>query len=180
VRLARLRGVRLCPNYLLTTRALVLTRHELYTAHELLQIVPLAGDATYRRLLAENAWAAEWLPNRFRQATAAPALPPTATALGRVGEVALGGALGDRLEAWEGRRKQRRFGSGDHSARFTNDVCEGHFGRARQRVLGEFARRCGLLGIALPSPGATPESGEQGGSPAATFIDQGGVAAGDK
>jgi hypothetical protein len=129
------------------------------------------------------------LPNRFRQATAAPALPPTTTALGRVGEVALGGTLGDRLEAWEGRRKQRRFGSGDHSARFTDDVCEGHFGRARQRVLGEFARRCGLLGIALPSPGAPAESGEQGGSPAATFIDgydgydgyeQGGVAAGDK
>jgi hypothetical protein len=137
VRAARLRGVQLCPNYLLTTRALALARRELYTAHELLQIAPLAGDATYRRMLADNRWAAEWLPNRFHQAVAAPPLPPAATALGRVGGAALGGALGDRLEAWEGRRKQRRFGSGDHGARFTDDVCEGHYGRARQHVLGE-------------------------------------------
>lgn len=171
VRAARLRGVQLCPNYLLTTRALILARHDLYTAHELLQIVPLAGDATYRRLLAENAWVADWLPNRFRQATATPALPRTATAFGRVGEAALGGALGDRLEAWEGRRKQRRFGSGDHGARFTDDVCEGHFGRVRQHVLGEFARRCAALGLTLQLPGDHS---------AATFNDQGSLAAGDK
>jgi hypothetical protein len=180
VRAARLRGIQLCPNYLLTTRALVLARRELYTAHELLQIVPVAGDATYRDMLTDNHWAAEWLPNRFRQATAAPALPPTATALGRVGEAALGGALGDRLEAWEGRRKQRRFGSGDHSARFTDDVCEGHYGRARQHVLAEFARRCALLGIDVPSTGSALTAVSWEALPAATFNDQASVAAGDK
>lgn len=180
VRAARLRGIQVCPNYLLTTRALVLARHELYTAHELLQIVPIAGDATYRRMLADNGWAADWLPNRFRQASAAPALPATATALGRVGEATLGGALGDRLEAWEGRRKQRRFGSGDHSARFTDDVCEGHYGRARQRVLVEFARRCALLGIDIPSTNL-PAAGEvRESAPAATFNEQASLAAGDK
>jgi hypothetical protein len=171
VRAARLRGVRLCPNYLLTTRALALSRRELYTAHELLQVAPLAGDATYRRLLAENDWVADWLPNRHRQASAAPTLPATATALGRAGEAALGGALGDRLETWEGRRKQRRFGLGDHGARFTADICEGHYGRARRHVLGEFARRCAQLGIAPPAPGDQF---------AATFNDQAGLAAGDK
>jgi hypothetical protein len=189
VRAARLRGIQICPNYLLTTRALVLARHELYTAHELLQIVPLAGDATYRRMLAENGWAAEWLPNRFNQAAAAPALPPTATALARFGEAALGGTFGDRLEAWEGRRKQRRFGSGDHGARFTNDVCEGHYGRVRQHVQDEFARRCAQIGIAMPSTNPAPACAGRGVSPAcagreaaptATFNDHASIAAGDK
>ena len=175
VRAARLRGVRLCPNYLLTTRALALGRRDLYTAHELLQIVPLAGGTTYWQLLAENRWAADWLPNRFRQASNAPAPPPPGGIARRVGELALGSGFGDRLEAWEARRKQRRFGSGDHGARFTDDICEGHYGRARQRVLREFEHRCALAGVTTPPPlgryqaGAVPQ-----------YSAAGSLAAGDK
>ena len=74
----------------------------------------------------------------------------------------------------------RRFGSGDHSARFTDDVCEGHYGRARQRVLVEFARRCALLGIDIPSTNL-PAAGEvRESAPAATFNEQASLAAGDK
>ncbi len=175
VRAARLRGVQLCPNYLLTSRALTLTRRDLYTAHELLQIVPLAGSATYRQLLVENRWAAEWLPNRFRQASAAPALPAPGNTIRQVGELTLGGRFGDRLEAWEAHRKQRRFGSGDHGARFTDDVCEGHYGRARQRVLHEFDRRCALAGVATPSP-----LGQQRSEDVPQLSEAGNLAAGDK
>lgn len=140
VRAAGLRGVRLCPNYLLTARALKLAHHDLYTAHELLQIIPIADDGTYHRLLAMNAWAADLLPNRYRQATAATPPAIVRDPLRRLGEALLGGALGDHLEAWEAGRKQRRFGAGDHGARFTADVCEGHYGRARERVLHDFAQ----------------------------------------
>lgn len=173
VRAARLRGVQLCPNYLLTTRALALTRRDLYTAHELLQIVPLAGGATYRRLIAENAWAADWLPNRYRRAVAAPPAAPTGGAGQRLGEAALGGALGDRIEGWEAGRKRRRFGRGDHGAHFTADRCEGHFGRARRRVLDDFARRCDFLGIAAPTS-------DDAALPPPGFVEAAGVAAGDK
>lgn len=151
VRAARGRGVQLCPNYLLTTRALTLANQDLYTAHELLQIAPIAGASAYRQLLAQNRWAADWLPNRYGQATAAqsPLVPDTLG--GRLGETILGGKAGDRLEAWEARRKQRRFGAGEHRARFTDDVCEGHYGRARERVLRDFAGRCAQLGVSLPT-----------------------------
>lgn len=147
VRLARGTGLELCPNYLLTTRALAIAPHDLYTAHELLQIVPLSGMETYRQLLDANAWAAQWLPNRYRQAVAATVPPLRAGLGGRVGERALGGSLGDRLERWEARRKRARLGArGGH---FTEDVCEGHYGKHREWVLGEFQVRCARAGVVL-------------------------------
>jgi hypothetical protein len=152
VRLARGCGIRVCPNYLVTTRALALDHHDLFTAHELLQAVPLAGARTYRQLLASNEWAARWLPNRFQQEEHAvrdeSGLP---AAIGRGGEALLGGRIGDRLEAWEAGRKQPRFGGIDGTARFTADVCEGHFGHHRRRILREFQSRCRQLGIAVPA-----------------------------
>src|SRR5205807_3821112 len=66
VRLARGLGIQLCPNYLLTTRALDLDRRDLFTAHELLQAVPVVGASTYRELRSRNTWTARWLPNRSR------------------------------------------------------------------------------------------------------------------
>lgn len=167
VRLARRVGHQLCPNYLLTTRALALEHHDLFTAHELLQSVPVAGVETYRQLLASNQWAARWLPNRFHRRLPADHEPPLLALPRRVGEVALGGALGDRLETWEGRRKQARFGGIAGTARFTADICEGHFGYNRRRVLREFQTRCEQLGIA-PWIGATDarDPAATAGSPA--------------
>lgn len=150
VRAARPVGAQLCPNYLLTTRALTLRERDLYTAHELLQAAPLAGTPIYRRFLAENRWAAAWLPNRFQGATSAPALPAEGGLLGRVGEATLGGRFGDRLEGWEAARKQRRLGANGQAAHFTADVCAGHYGLHRRRVLQEFQVRC-------LSAGVTPE-----------------------
>jgi len=153
VRLARRAGVRLCPNYLLTTGALALPRHDVYTAHELLQAVPVAGFAVHRLMLERNRWAAHWLPNRYAAAT-----PPYRSdarlwnTVRQGAEVALSGTLGDRIEAWEARRKQSRFKNEHGAARFTADVCEGHFGRSRQRALRDFEQRCRELGIALPVP----------------------------
>lgn len=149
VRLARRAGLSLCPNYLLTTRALALPRRDLYTAHELAQVVPLAGAATYRRLLAANAWAARWLPNRFPPVAAPLTDAWVATAARSAGEALLRGPQGDRFERWEATRKQARLGRSG-AGRFTADVCEGHFGVGRRRTLPRFAARCTALGIALP------------------------------
>ncbi|HEX5503591.1 MAG TPA: hypothetical protein VFW96_13285, partial [Thermomicrobiales bacterium] len=55
------------------------------------------------------------------------------------------------LEAWEGRRKRARFGGlSDGAARFTGDLCEGHYGHHRQGVLRAYLARCAALGIAPP------------------------------
>src|SRR5512142_725449 len=43
VRIARLFGDHLCPNLLLSTNALALSDQNLYTAHEIIQMIPLYG-----------------------------------------------------------------------------------------------------------------------------------------
>jgi len=149
VRFARRRGVQLCPNYLLTTDVLALDRRDLYTAHELLQAEPIAGLATYRELLARNAWAAGWLPNRYQLQRARATKRHTAAFMRRAGEFVLGGAIGDRLEAWEGKRKQARFSGGN--GRYTADMCEGYTEQTRQRVLGTLAARCAERDIPIPT-----------------------------
>ena len=63
VRLARQLGHTLCPNYFLSERALALAEQSLYTAHELVQMVPVAGMPTYRTMRRLNQWADRFLPN---------------------------------------------------------------------------------------------------------------------
>src|SRR5205085_8843103 len=50
VRVAALRGTELCPNYFLSERALVLHERNLFIAHEVAQMVPVAGLETYQRM----------------------------------------------------------------------------------------------------------------------------------
>ena len=64
VRLAALRGVTLCPNYLLAESALALPDRDVYTARELLQMrADRAAQDVYERMLAANAWWRDLLPN---------------------------------------------------------------------------------------------------------------------
>jgi len=146
VRLARRAGVQLCPNYLLTTRALALTHQDLFTAHELLQATPLAGASTYRQFLGVNIWAARWLPNRYEQRRLLALKLPGGGALQSWSERLLASRLSWRFEQWEAQRKQRlMLASGDGT--FNEDICEGYLGYRRQRKLIEFEQRCRHLGI---------------------------------
>jgi hypothetical protein len=55
VRLARLIGDHLCPNFLLTENALTILDQNLYHAHEIVQMIPLYGYAIYQRMRQLNA-----------------------------------------------------------------------------------------------------------------------------
>lgn len=164
VRLARVRGVLLCPNYLMTSERLSLASRSLFTAHELAQMVPLYGDEMYERLLRANQWAKAYLPNAFdRPAAAQIALPGWAGWGKRLAEWAFSGYLGDALEAREMRRKVHKLGAqaearGAQETCFDAHCCKGHFHDYGVRTDGAYRQRLAGLGLEVDAVG--PEGGE--------------------
>ena len=138
-RIARLNGVTLCPNYLVTENALKLEEHSLYVARELAQMIPLSGMEVYAQIRCLNSWVNEYLPN----SQGAPKLPadinpPQVPFLfQRLMEFVLK-ILPTRLfERWEMNRKvtklSREQGSSPE-AKFTADICKGHVDRHGQKT----------------------------------------------
>jgi hypothetical protein len=134
VRLARRRGVLLCPNYVLSESALAQSRRDIFIAHEMTQMIPLYGRDLYRHMRAANTWVAEQLPN----ANSALYAPQDEVDVGRgwgrlksALEVLFGGALADKLEDWERERKLRRFApqlrQPHSSAELDDQHVKGHF-----------------------------------------------------
>ncbi len=148
VRLAAARGVPLCPNYLVSERALALPERNLYAARELAQMVPLAGLPAYDRLRRANPWTDRFVPNAAGPPPAAAAAGDPARRLRELVERPLRGGLGVRLERWERARKIGRFTAQagpdeGGEARFAADWCKGHFGAHQQRILQAFYDKVG-------------------------------------
>jgi hypothetical protein len=144
VRLASRRGDTICPNYFLSERALELPQRNLFTAHELAQMVPLAGEEVYRRMWRLNGWVRGYLPNAARRGGGArlSGFYPEKIRPGL--EALLQGGLAGRLEQWEMRRKQIRFGRLAHphpETAFGPDICKGHFDDHGQRILEAYQER---------------------------------------
>ena len=145
VRFAARRGIHLCPNYFLSENALAFSDRNLYTAHELVQMVPIAGAQVYRRLRRLNDWTERYLPNaivaRRDFSGGAPGLFPKA--LQTTLENGLRVPLGGWLENWEMRRKISRFRgqTGDEEAAFCADWCKGHFDGHARRVINAYEQR---------------------------------------
>jgi hypothetical protein len=155
--LHRLAGVPLCPNYVISERALTLSDRNLYTAYELAQMKPLAGYEVYRQIREMNPWVQSFLPN-------APALQPpledrwpahpgTGALLVRAARLAEPllrsqvGAAFDRFEMayrirkWTG-RAPRQPGT---EAEYNPDCCKAHTTAHKGRVLTAFAERLARL-----------------------------------
>ena len=148
VRLARLAGARLCPNYLLAETSLNLDRRDLFVAHELAQMVPLAGQELYASMIQANSWTGVFLPNaapppRRERDNAPRGVGKWAQ---RLAEWLLSGKLGDRLENWERRRKLAKFAPqlrqpGSAAALDATQV-KGHFNDYGGVTLREYEQRC--------------------------------------
>lgn len=155
VRWAARQGYELCPNYFLSERALRLTDQNLYTAHEVTQMMPLHGLPVYHRLRQVNAWTRRFLPN----ASGAPQLPSAAQPVVRktdTGTRRARGALesllatppGRWLDKWEMSRKVRKFRRiywGWHESDFSSDCCKGHFNHHQQRAIQAYERCVGSM-----------------------------------
>jgi hypothetical protein len=148
VRLAALRGVRLCPNFVLGTDHLALAQRDLFTAHEIAQMVPIARTAWLDAFFAANAWTLAILPNAG-PSTSAPraAAGPLVRAAGAV----LASRVLDPLERWEMRRKIRRLEARARreggTVAFSAHECRGHFAAHDVRVRAAFAARMAALGL---------------------------------
>jgi hypothetical protein len=133
VRYAGLRGVTVCPNYLLSESALELSERDLYTARELRQMLPLFGHDVYDHMLAANAWWHDVLPNAEPPAEARRS--STHSFARKVCEWLLRLRPFDRLEAWllshKGGELARNAGP---EAVFDETMCKGHFEGWRERT----------------------------------------------
>lgn len=147
VKLVKRRGVVLCPNYVLSLTALKQERQDLFIAHEVAQMVPLYGGDVYAALRESNRWVAGHMPNAeaaFRTGEQQE-IRGVWGAIRRGLEAVLGGTLGDRLEAWEQRRKQRKLAPGlqtpHHAAKLDAEQVKGHFNDHGHPVLRQYRER---------------------------------------
>ncbi len=147
-------GFVLCPNLVVSERNLEWRQHDLYSAREICQMIPITGADTYATLRGINSWTNEFLPN-------ATGVPPMAAPdqhrvpiLQSPMERLLGGRIGNKLEEWEMTRKVRRLSAEAgfcSETRFTADLCQGHFDHHGAQTRSALQRRLARLGLE-PSP----------------------------
>ena len=153
VRVARLRKVALCPNYVVSEAALAQQRCDLFIAHELAQMVPMAGVALYREMRAINRWSDEWLPNADGAFYQEPDATPRGLGLAfqRAVEIVFSTPLGDLLERWEYDRKLRKFAPQTEqptsSAMIDGEQAKGHFNDHGLRILEQYEERLRAFGL---------------------------------
>jgi hypothetical protein len=153
VRLARLRGVEVCPNFILAENKLEQSKRDIFMAHEVSQMVPLYGYDIYYKMREANGWSTDYLPNadgvfypeNERHIGSAWGL------LKRSLEFFLGGRVGDVLERWEYRRKLKRFQPALQnpysSARLDETQVKGHFNDNGHPALQKYYERLREFGL---------------------------------
>ena len=196
-RAANLFGHTLCPNLIVSETALEWSLHDLYSARELCQMIPITGLDVYHRLMEANGWTKEFLPNanrslplqsaagfRGRQSMAAQSPSPLWRLLRRslrllleMTEWVLRGRLGDWLEAWEMTRKIARFskqaGFGEETV-FTDEVCQGNFHHHRKRTRDAFEQKLNVVARrALPDEAISSSKGKIDSLPMVARNDEG-------
>ena len=151
-KIARLFGDTICPNLIVSEFALEWPLHDLYSAHELCQMIPIAGTDFYQRLFAANSWVKLFLPNMHPKTSGVFPLRGRCktSEVWRVAELPLQGMLGNKFESWEMTRKIKKFsdqpGFGAETV-FTADVCQGNFHHHRKSTRDIYQERLSTLGI---------------------------------
>lgn len=154
VRLAALRGDTICPNYFLSERALVLQERNLYTAHELVQMVPIYGKDIYTEIRRLNAWTGTVLPNASGMPRERPPDGVKGVSFKALTERFLRTQVGEALESIEMHRKIAKFTRQfpvQNESDFSADWCKGHFDGHGTKTLQAFTKRLHTLEEILAS-----------------------------
>lgn len=156
-------GLTICPNLIVSETALEWPLHDLYSARELYQMIPIAGMNVYRDVMGVNSWAQEILPNAFNANVAnwanfaneqkinsrhSPFRVIRVEEIRNLLELPFRNRLGDKLESWEMTRKIARFsqqpGFGEETI-FTTEVCQGNFHHHRKWTREVFQEKLDAL-----------------------------------
>src|SRR5712691_7185485 len=152
VRLAARQGTTLCPNFLLSTDQLRLSERNLFTAHEIAQMIPLTRTPWYHAFLDANGWVRDFLPNAFAEGSTGEAPLDRRSAM-RVVTRMLSTPLFDPFERWEMERKMRRLLARHEreggSVAFSVHECRGHFAAHDARILATYSERVAAYAAAL-------------------------------
>jgi hypothetical protein len=151
VRMATIRGDQICPNLFLSENLLVYSQRDLYTAHEMVQMVPLSGFEVHQRMMLLNFWTHDFLPNAYRLSY--PLIDPrNISTLRIILEKMLTAPLFDRIELWEMNRKIVKFSQQSKKgsqANFGADWCKGYLDAHEQTTRSAFMQRMQVLGKEL-------------------------------
>lgn len=147
VRIVRIFGRELCPNYVLAVNQLEQTRQDLFIAHEIAQMKPLYGKELYHAMVESNPWVKDFLPN----AKAIDLESNSTNLIKSVLEWFLHGRIGDTIENWEYRRKARKFRPQikhlESAARIDTGQVKGHFNDHGIRILKRYQARLAEFGL---------------------------------
>lgn len=143
-RLMRLFGDRICVNLLVSDANLEWNVHDLYSARELCQMIPITGMNIYLDLRQQNDWTNTFLPNAVSAPEAAPQTGLSASWLKKLLEFSLQGKIGNMLEIWmmnfQLKKIRRTYGAGAE-ANFSTDLCQANFHGHRAETGAFFRER---------------------------------------
>jgi predicted nucleotidyltransferase len=108
-----------CMNYFVDEAALEIPEKNLYTAVEIVTLIPMRGAAAFSEFRKANAWTDRWLPHSYGRVVFPEENRPSFFKRGL--EAMLNNALGDRLDRWlmkvTARRWQKKTESGKRNNR---------------------------------------------------------------
>jgi len=143
-RFTRLAGHTLCPNVIISEDLLEWRQHDLFSARDLCQMIPISGRDVYQSLMKANGWVKDFLPNAYAEVVLVRAEKKRQSILQSLFEILFRGRLGDHFEHWEMNRKIERFsrqeGFGEETI-FNASICQGNFDHHRQWTQKELGKR---------------------------------------
>lgn len=130
-------GRLLCPNMVMAEGSLQF-EESVYSAREMMQIIPIKDDGGITELYAKNTWTEQMLPNASRK---------PAISLGQTREypwwwkIMRFPLLGKIIEFWEASRriKQLTGSSQSKEAVYSKSVCRGHESSHKSRIEAEYS-----------------------------------------
>lgn len=139
-RLIRLLGDRICINLLISENALHWKNHDLYSAREICQMIPLSGFEVYYDFRVANSWTQEILPNvLLNENTSNPV-----SLLQQLFEIPFLRNFGGKLEKWAMDFQMKiisRQENVGNETNFTADICQGNFHQHKKWTQMEYEKR---------------------------------------